>query len=266
MSQLWDLLLQLMVNGLIYLYQFLGHNFALSIAILTIVVRLITLPFTLPQQRSAQETAQKMQKIKPQLDALQKKYGRDRERLYREQQKLYKEHGIDPFAGMKGCLPLLIQWPIIIAFYQAISKVLADNPLGLLSLSKHISPGLAPLVPLESHFLWLNLARPDPFYILPVLVTVTTWMSQKMMTPPTTDPQTASMNQSMQLTMPLLFGFITMQWASGLAIYFVVTNVVGMVIQYFVSGWGGLLPQKAEVSPVKAADDRGKKPSKKRKK
>jgi len=229
-SQLWNLLLlQPMINGLLFLYQLLWKNFAFSIAILTVLVRLITLPLTLPQQRSAKV----MQELEPKVAKIRKRYAKDRERQTKEIMKLYKEAGYNP---MTGCLPLLIQFPIIIAFYQAIYRTLADNPLQMLSLAKYIyAPRLSQLIPLESRFLWLNLARPDPFYILPILVIVTTWLSQKIATPPSTDPQTASMNQMMQIYMPLMFGLLTMSWASGLAIYFVVTNLVSIIIQYFVN-------------------------------
>ncbi|NLG49021.1 MAG: hypothetical protein GX552_02775, partial [Chloroflexi bacterium] len=85
----------------------------------------------------------------------------------------------------------------------------------------------------QSKFLWLNLAFPDPSpFILPVLVAGTMWLQQKMMTQPSADPQQSSMNQTMQLMMPLMFGYFTTQFASGLAIYFVISNVVGIVMRW----------------------------------
>ncbi len=247
MAELWNMLLiRPMINSLFFLYDVLGHNFALSIAVLTVLVRLIILPLTLPQLRSSK----KMQELQPRIQAIQKKY-KDREKQTQELMKLYKEAGVNP---MGGCLPLLIQWPVILAFYQSIAQALADTPLQLLNLAKHIYagfPALSALVPLESRFLWLNLARPDPWYILPILVVITTWVQQKMVTMPTTDPQSASMTQTMEITMPLMFGFITMSVASGLAIYFLVSNLAGIVIQYFVSGWGGLRPPRAAKKPKK---------------
>jgi len=248
-AELWNMLLiRPMINSLLFLYNVLGHNFALSIAVLTVLVRLIILPLTLPQLRSSK----KMQELQPQIQAIQKKY-KNKEKQTQELMKLYKEAGVNP---MGGCLPLLIQWPIILAFYQSIAQALADTPLQLLNLAKHIYPSfpaLSALVPLESRFLWLNLARPDPWYILPILVVFTTWMQQKMVTMPTTDPQSASMTKTMEVTMPLMFGFITMSLASGLAVYFLVSNVIGIIIQYFVSGWGGLRPQKVGKKPKKRA-------------
>lgn len=236
MGQLWNtVFIQPMIYASLWLYQLLGHNFALAIAVLTVAVRLLTLPLTLPAQKSAK----KQQELQPKIQELQKKYAKDKERQTQELMKLYKEEGINP---MGGCLPLLIQLPIIMAFYQSIAKVLADTPLALFSLGDFVAgnANLTAMIPLTSKFLWLNLARPDPWYVLPVLVVFTSWFQQKMMTPNTpTDPQAASMNQTMQITMPLMFGFLTMQWPSGLAIYFVVTNIVSIIIQFVVDMQGG---------------------------
>lgn len=265
MGQLWNVIfIQPMIYASLWLYQFLGHNFALAITVLTIVVRLLTLPLTLPAQKSAK----KQQELQPKIQELQKKYAKDKERQTQELMKLYKEEGINP---MGGCLPLLIQLPIIMAFYQSIAKVLADTPLTLFSLGDFVAgnANLTPLIPLTSKFLWLNLARPDPWYVLPVLVVFTSWFQQKMMTPNTpTDPQAASMNQTMQITMPLMFGFLTMQWPSGSAIYFVVTNIVSIIIQFVVDMQGGksfrdvfqaILPQVASGTGTRDKRRKGKK-------
>jgi YidC/Oxa1 family membrane protein insertase len=245
-SQLWNLLLQGMVNSLLFLYNVLGHNFALSVAVFTVLVRLLTLPLTLPAQRSAKV----QQEIQPEIEQIRKKYAKDKEKQTQEMMKLYREKGINP---AMGCLPMLLQLPIMLAFYQSIVKALANTPLQMISLGKSVATSLSHLVPLGSRFLWLDLGYPDTTFVLPILVVVTTWVQQKMATPPSTDPQAASMSQSMQITMPLMFGFITMSLASGLAVYFVVSNLVGIVIQYFISGWGGLLPQRGEKK------DKGKK-------
>jgi YidC/Oxa1 family membrane protein insertase len=237
-AQLWNLLLQGMVNSLLFLYNVLGHNFALSIAVFTVLVRLITLPLILPAQRSAKV----QQEIQPEIEKIRKKY-KDKERQTQEMMKLYKEKGINP---AMGCLPMLLQLPIMFAFYQSIVKALANTPLQMVSLGKFASASLSPLVPLGSRFLWLDLGYPDSTFVLPILVVATTWIQQKMAATPSTDPQAASMTQSMQITMPLMFGFITMSLASGLAVYFVISNLVGIVIQYFISGTGGLLPQRDE--------------------
>jgi YidC/Oxa1 family membrane protein insertase len=241
-SEIWTtFFFQPMLNGLLYLYSLLGHNFALSITVFTVLVRLITLPLTLPQQRSAK----KMQGLKPQLDELQKKYKDDKETLTQKQMELYKQHGVNP---MSGCLPMLIQFPIWIGLYQSIVQALSNSPLPLLYLSKNIYPTLphlSSLVPLKDRFLWMTLGNPDPYYVLPVLVAVTMYLQQKLMTTPDGDPQTSSMNQTMQYTMPLMFGFFSLQFASGLSLYFIISAVVGIAIQYILNNWGELPFQKA---------------------
>lgn len=238
MTEIWtQFFLQPMLNAMLLLYSFFGQNFAAAIAVLTIVIRLITLPLTLPQQKSAK----KMQEVQPQLQALQKKFKDDKEKLAQAQMQLYKEAGVNPLGG---CLPMLIQFPVWIGLYQSIARVLGAGPLQLVDLASQVYAGLlptlSPLIPVKNQFLWLDLGKPDPLYILPVLVVATTWFQQKVMTAPAGDAQSSSMNQSMQVMMPLMLGFFSLQFSSGLALYFVISNVVGIVIQYFTPGWVGV--------------------------
>ena len=257
MSQLWNtLIFEPMLNFLLFLYSLLAQNFGLSVIMFTVLVRLLTLPITLRQMRSAR----KSQELQPKLQELQKKYKNDREKLAEEQMKLYQEAGVNPL----GCLvPTLIQLPIWIGLYQSIIHALPDNPLQLLNLARHVYlqfPLLSTLIPLHSRFLWLNLGRPDPYYVLPFLTVATMWVQQKMMSTASTDPQQQAMSQTMELMMPMMFGFITLQLASGLALYFVATNVFGIVQQYFIGGWGslGTLLGRA-VAGVRPAEPKGKK-------
>jgi len=226
----------------------------------------------LPQQRSARA----MQELQPRLQELQKKHGKDKEKLSQAQMELYKEAGVNPLGG---CLPMLIQIPIWIGLYQAIIVALANSPQGVLQLKGNFFDSLAQslslLIPIQSRFLWMDLGHPDPYYILPIVVAGTMWIQQKMMTMPAADPQSASMNKTMQVTMPLMFGFFTLQVASGLALYWAASNVVGIVIQYFTMGWGGLFQKKqpakqpaaavagdgqgATTAPAKSEPERGRK-------
>ncbi len=230
----WDLLiLNPMVNGLLLLYGWLGQNFTLALTVFTILIKMITLPLTWQQQKSS-KVMQDLQKSKEWQD-MQKKYAKDKQAMSQAQMKLYQEKGINPLAG---CLPTLIQFPILIGLYQAITRVMATTPLQLFDLSLHVYPWLpnaATLIPIGNLFLWLNLGQPDPYYILPVLVTATTWLQQKLITPPAADPQSAQMTQSMAVTMPLMFGFFSLSFPSGLSIYFVVSNLIG-IAQYAMIG------------------------------
>jgi YidC/Oxa1 family membrane protein insertase len=209
----------------------------LSIAVLTIAVRLLTLPLTLPSQRAMKKNAKQMQSLQPEIDKLKKKFRSEPQKLQQAQLELYQEHGINPLSSMTGCLPLFIQLPIIWAFYQSISRALADQPGEMLVLTQYLSavPQFMRLVPLPRAWLWVNLARPDNI-ILPILVAGSTWLQQKLSMSATqtssTDPQAAQMSQSMMITMPLMFGYLAMQMPAGLSIYFIVSNLVGMGIQW----------------------------------
>lgn len=250
-STIWhEGIIRPMLNALLFFYTYLGHSFVIAITAFTLVLRLITSPLLIKQVRASR----KMAAVQPMMAELQKKYGGDKERLVQEQQKLYREAGVNP---LSGCLPTLVQFPIWIGLYQSINSVLADTPLELMNLGKNVYAGFQPIVdilPLQSRFLWLNLANPDPTpFVLPVLVAGTMWLQQKLMTQPSTDPQQASMNQTMQLMMPLMFGYFTMQFSSGLALYFIISNVIGIVLQWGIERLEGPVAIAGASAPAPAA-------------
>jgi len=229
---MWNtFILNPMLNSLLWLYGLLGNNYLVAILLLTFLIKMITWPLTWKQLGS---TA-KMQELQPELKKLQEKYRGEPEKLNREMMELYKQAGVNPLGG---CLPTLIQFPILIGLYQAITNSLAASPLQLLSLSQHIYhdlpaflrwlPNADALIPLESRVLWLDLAKPDPLFILTVLTVLSTMLQQKLMTPPSTDAQQASMTRSMQLVMPLMIGMYSIWFPSGLAIYWVTSNIIGI--------------------------------------
>ena len=245
---MWDaLIISPFTNFLLLIYALLGHDFVIAILVFTVFFRMLTFPLTAQQQKSAKA----MQAMQPQLQALQKKYAKDKEALNKETMKLYQEAGINPLGG---CLPMLLQFPVFIGLYQVIMLVMAINPLQLFNLSKHLYsflPQLAPLLPLNNRFLWLDLGQPDLFYILPVLVVVTTWWQQKVMTPPSADPQSQAMNKQMALMMPLMFGYFVMVSPSGLGLYWLISNLIG-VAQYWMVG-SPQTPAKAPALPPATA-------------
>jgi YidC/Oxa1 family membrane protein insertase len=243
-TDIWTVaILQPMLNALLWLYNILGDQFWLAIIVFTVVIRGLMTPLMLPQQRSAK----KMQELQPKLKELQKKYGKDRERMSQEQMKLYREAGVNP---MGGCLPMLVQFPIWIGLYQSIIQALGYQPLQLLNLSQNIYPFMRSVwaaVPLNRFFLGMDLAlTPQQLggltFALPVLVAFTSWLQTKMTTPAGGgDGQAAGMGQSMTLMMPLMFGFFSLNFSTGLSFYFIVSNIIGIVTQGFISGWEGLL-------------------------
>jgi YidC/Oxa1 family membrane protein insertase len=241
---IWNtLILDPLLNGLVLLYAVLGRNFGVTIVVFTIVVRLATLPLTLRQIRSTQ----KMSALQPKLKLIQERYGKDRARLSQETMKLYKESGVSPI----GCLgPLVIQFPIWIGLYMAIIQVLPTSPESLAGLSQHLYswiPLVNQVVPLNSHFLGLNLASAETSpitYVMAIFVGASMWVMQKMSTPAAADPRQASTNRMMLWMMPVMFGFFTLSLPAGLPLYWFSSNIIGVVIQYFVTGWGGLMPSR----------------------
>jgi YidC/Oxa1 family membrane protein insertase len=247
MADIWNtVILEPVLNSLIALTNVMGGSFGLAIIVLTVIVRLILFPLTVRQTQSTKA----MQTLQPKIQELQKRYGKNQQKLQQEMMKLYKEAGINPL----GCLwPMLIQLPIWIALYQSIMQALAATPESLLSLSQHLYSwgAIGHAIPLGDKFLWLNLSRPDPNLILAILVGGTMWVQQKMVTPPATDPRQRSMTNMTTTMMPLMFGLFTLSFPSGLALYWVVSNVIGIVIQYFVSGgWGYLRAPSAPKPPT----------------
>jgi YidC/Oxa1 family membrane protein insertase len=223
-----------MINALLVLYDLLFNNYVLAIAVFTILIRLITLPLNLRQQRSMQRT----QEMQPQIQAIQKKYKDNPQRMQEEFQKI----GYNPTESLMGCLPLLIQMPILFGLYRAIIVTLGSTPQAMFELTERTYSfiNLTPLLPINNFFLWLNLGQPDPYYVLPILVFGTMYLQQKLLTPQTTpskdgkenDPAQA-MSRSMQTTMPLMFGFFSLSFPSGLSIYFVLSNLIGMAQGYY---------------------------------
>jgi YidC/Oxa1 family membrane protein insertase len=231
----WDLIaMQPMINTLIVLTHYLINNFGLAIIVLTLVVNGLMFPLTLKQVHASKA----MQDLQPKIAELQKKYARDKDKLSREQMKLFKESGVSP----AGCLlPLLIQMPIWIALYQSIIRVLAVIPENLVGLSRYLYPW--PIVyytlPLENHFLWLNLATGDIF--LALLVGGTMWVQQKMVMTAPADPKQQSQSNMMLWMMPIFFAYLTLSFPSGLALFWVASNIFRIGVQYYIGGWGGLL-------------------------
>lgn len=235
---MWDtLVINPMTNALLLLYDLLGNNFILAITFFTILIRVITLPLNLRQQRTMMRT----QEIQPQIQAIQKKYKDNPQKMQEEFQKI----GYNPAETLSGCLPTLLQFPILIGLYQAIILVLASTPQALFELQERaygfIRGSLSQLLPVENQFLWLNLGLPDPFFILPILVVATMFLQQKLLAPPQPKNQSGkdqenpamAMTQSMQYTMPLMFGFFSLQFPAGLSIYFILSNIIGIAQGYY---------------------------------
>ncbi len=177
----------------------LGGNRGLGIILFTIIVRIILFPLMNFQTKSMRKT----QEIQPKITALQEKYSskdtETQQKLREEQQKLYQEHGVNPYAG---CLPLLVQMPILMAVYQAISRV----------------PELR-----EGSFLWLRvLGEPDPYYILPVLAGIFTFLSTYLSSMSQVNPNSSV--KIMNYVMPIMILVMATNLPGALSLYWVISN------------------------------------------
>jgi YidC/Oxa1 family membrane protein insertase len=240
---MWDLLIiNPMTNALLWLYGLLGNNFVLAIAVFTIATRILMLPLNLRQQRSMART----QEMQPQIKAIQTKFKDNPQKMQEE----FARIGYNPAESLTGCLPLIATMPILFGLFQVLGIVLGTTPQALLELTQRAYSfiDLTALLPIDSQFLWMNLGQPDPYYVLPVLVFVTMFLQTKYSTPPKkkedeskkdgknskgnqkgqADDPTAAMTQSMQYTMPVMFGFFSLSFQAGLSIYFVLSNVIGI--------------------------------------
>ncbi len=238
---LWDQgIMRPMINSLALLHVVFFNNFGLSIIIFTAIIRVALIPLTLRQTRQMKGMAE----LQPKVKALQEKYknkpAAERRQLQSETMKLYKSAGVNPV----GCLgPFVVQIPIWIGLYRAILRAVPPTPEGLAGLSSSLyswNPA-GDSLPLDPGFLGMDLvdfvqAAPVHFAVaMPILVGVSMFIQQKMSTPVSTDPRQAQTNQIMLWTMPVMFGFFTLQFPAGLGLYILFSNVLGIAIQYFVS-------------------------------
>ncbi|MEB3750653.1 MULTISPECIES: YidC family membrane integrase SpoIIIJ [Geobacillus] len=188
----------------------LGGSFGLSIIVVTVLIRLLILPLMIQQTRNAKA----MQALQPEMEALRKKYSskdaQTQQKLQQEMMLLFQKHGVNPMAG---CLPILIQMPILIGFYHAIMR------------TREIA---------QHNFLWFDLGEKDPYYILPVIAGVTTFIQQKIMM-----AGSAQQNPQMAMmlwVMPIMIVIFAVNFPAALSLYWVVGNLFSIVQTYFIKG------------------------------
>ncbi|MFC0525952.1 YidC family membrane integrase SpoIIIJ [Pontibacillus salicampi] len=178
-----------------------SESYGLSIVVVTLIIRLILLPLNVKQLKSSKA----MQDLQPQLQELRSKYSskdqKTQQQLQQETMQLFQKNGVNPLAG---CLPILFQMPILIAFYHAIVRTQE----------------------IEAHsFLWFELGSPDPFFIMPVIAAVTTFAQQKLMM---AGSGAAAQNPQMTMMlyiMPIMIGIFALNFPAALALYWVVGNL-----------------------------------------
>lgn len=193
--------------------------YAIAIIITTVIFKLILLPISLAQVKSTK----KMQKIQPELQELQQKYKNDPQTFQAKTMQLYKENKVNPFGS---CLIMLIQFPIIIAFF----RVMRD-PVQYVFKSADVYAAI------NKTFFWIkDLEKPDPYmWGLPLLAALTTYLQSRLMSVQTVgDPQAQSTQKTMNIVLPFMILFAARSFPAGLALYWVVGNTF-QIIQQLIS-------------------------------
>ena len=246
LSLLWsEVITKPMTNSLLLLYVFLGSNLGVAIIAFTVVVRGLTYPLVVRQLRQTR----RLQSLQPLIKEINEKYKNNPQLRGQEVMKLYKEMGVNPV----GCLgPLVIQMPIFIGLFWAINGVLPFTPENLAGLSSKLYswlPFLDTAVPVSRGFLGMDLAL-EPMragsllgYVLVGLSGFSMFVQQKMSQVASADPTQQSTQRMMLFMFPVMFGMFSLFFPLGLVVYWVASTLIGIVMQYFVTGWGGLFPQ-----------------------
>lgn len=240
---MWSWFVGLLELSLIW-FSSISGNVALGIVLFTIAARLVILPLTLSSIRSSR----RMQELQPMIKELQRKHGKDAQKLQEETLKLYREYKINPIGG---CLPLLLQLPIFFGVYQAVYHLFGGDAgrqfLSSAAAAQLQDPQVAEIF---SRNLFGSIGAGDIAFgpngfngaillLLPTLSIVFQFLQTLMATPRVQDPQQKIMTQTMMF-MPLIFGYIAFTFPQGAVLYWVVSSVIGIVQQYFTSGWGSL--------------------------
>ncbi|HEX5370706.1 MAG TPA: YidC/Oxa1 family membrane protein insertase [Dehalococcoidia bacterium] len=234
MSLLGDIFNVFLINPLTNLFILLATvtgSAGIAVILLTVIIRLATYPL----QQKQMHSTRMMSALQPRMQEIQRKY-KDPKRRSEEQMKLYKEAGFNPL----GCFSsMMIQFPILWALYRTFEYSVGEPPESLVRLSDRIYGWdfLRSGLPLKSDFLWMHLGSPD-LIILPITVAATTYVLQKMSTMPAMDEKARAQASMMNFLMPLFFGYITINLPSGLALYYVLSNIIGMFMQYVYVGGG----------------------------
>ncbi len=234
---------EILINLLSFIYSQV-NNLGLSIVLLTLLIKSLLLPLSIPSQKAQK----KMTTVTPEIEKLKKKYKNDPKSLQQAQLELYKKYNMNPLAG---CLPQIVMLVVLIGLYQ--------------SLNHFLDQGRVAEAAINTRFLWLDLIQPDKTYILPILAGVSQLALSLMISPGAeirdivpnqsknkkiqqknkNEEDMASMAKSMQqqmlFMMPVLTTIVATRFPSGLAVYWVVANIFTLVQQYLVSGPGGLV-------------------------
>lgn len=256
MSLIWNtILVNPIFNVLVLFYTLTGGSMGLSIILLTLAIRLILVPVVLPSMK----TMQKQRDLQPEIDKIRKKFKYDKQKQAEEQMKLFKEHGLNPASG---CLNQILMIIVLIALYNVITKFSFASDINALNdLIYFAKLKFADGSSLNTQFLYMDLTKPDPYYLIPILGGIIQFFVSKMTqpyvekgeeaakkTPDKSDDLAYNMQEQMLYLMPIMTVMIGLKLPAGAALYILVTTIFSMVQQYFMSGLGGLKPLLAKLN------------------
>ncbi len=228
-----------LLQTLVFLYHLLGDSFGLALIALTVGLRAVMVPFTIPSIKSQK----KLLDLQPEIQALKKQHKDNKMEFQKAQLALYKSHGVNPGAG---CLPQIIQIVILIALYRVFLNFLNGGDIDGKTVNMN--------------FLWLNLGKPDPYFTLPLLAGLSQLVYSLMLRPGTEHPHpkealvakkeqkeekdemamAQEIQNQMLFMMPIMTTVISLRFPSGLALYWVISTVFSLVQQWVLTGPGGL--------------------------
>lgn len=188
-------------------------NYSLDIILFTLLLKIVLIPFNISQTKSTV----KMQLVQPKMKALQDKYKNDKEKLSQAQMELYKTEGVSPFGG---CLPLLIQWPVLIGIFY----VFRNYKFGNAAL---LGVGLSTI-----------LSKSNPIYVgiaFALISGLSTYVSTLLLTPKTQGAANPASSSGMNIGMSVFMAYISWTMSMGLVLYWIVNNIFQLVIQYFLN-------------------------------
>lgn len=216
--------------------------FGIAIVCTTIIIRGFLFPLYSWQLRTTKKNMENQRLLAPRMAELRKKYRKDPRQLAEEQRRVYAEHGLSPFSGLSGCLPALVQMPVLYGLYRGISdatKSVPNNSLGFLwipNVSESANTG----------FQHGGLAANWTLLIIPLLAALGTFVQSRMMAQPLRDDMTdqersmASVGKNIAFIMPAVIFYFGISFSQGLTLYWLTGTVVMVIQQYYVIGWGSL--------------------------
>jgi YidC/Oxa1 family membrane protein insertase len=223
-------------------------SFGLAVIVLTLAIRAVLFPIFAWQLKNTRRIQSEQRRIAPQMQELRKKYKGQPQKLSAEMNKLYHEHGISPFSGLTGCLPLIVQMPVLIGLYNAIRQAAAPG---------HIAPGHTSFLwisdlsksahdSLGASGNWLQIFGHPGLLILPLIAAGLTFVQSRMMMPPLRPDMSdqersmANITKQMSYIFPVMIILFSLNFPQGLALYWVTGTLFMVVQQYLVVGWGGV--------------------------